>query len=116
MKYTLAKNVPGGSLHGGLKAWDKKVWNATIRDDAVWMTLLSSDGEEGYPGAVIATVKFSVTSDGRLVIKMTAVSTKATPINLTNHSYFNLFGHVSGVQFIACKLYLSNKCTKALIC
>ncbi|XP_046613364.1 galactose mutarotase-like isoform X1 [Neodiprion virginianus] len=91
--YTVAENVPGGSLHGGLKAWDKKIWNATIRDNAVWMTLLSCDGEEGYPGAVIATVKFSVTNDGRLVIKMTAVSTKATPINLTNHSYFNLFGH-----------------------
>ncbi|XP_048506153.1 uncharacterized protein LOC105691574 isoform X3 [Athalia rosae] len=91
--YTLAKNIPGHSLHGGLVGWDKKIWNTAIQDDAVWMTLLSPDREEGYPGAVIATIKFSITDDGKLIIKMSAVSTKATPINLTNHSYFNLFGH-----------------------
>lgn len=96
--YNLYENIDGGTLHGGLKGWDKKIWNATITDDAVYMTLLSPDLDEGYPGAIIATVKFSLTKDGKLVVEMTAVTTKRTVINLTNHSYFNLFGDVSDVH------------------
>lgn len=63
--------------------------------DKVVMSHMSPDGDEGYPGAVIATTTFQLTSDNRLFITMEAVSTKPTPINLTNHSYFNLAGHVS---------------------
>ena len=73
------------------------MWDATIDDDRVVMTYISADGEEGYPGAVLATVIYELTSTNRLVILMKAAVTKPTLVNLTNHSYFNLAGHVSKI-------------------
>lgn len=93
-KYHLAKNAGENSLHGGFKGWNSKIWNATIQGDRLVLSLLSEDGDEGYPGAVIATVSFQLTADGELRIEMKAFVTKPTPVNLTNHSYFNLAGHV----------------------
>jgi len=84
------------SLHGGTHGWSFKVWNAEIdkKSGSVVMTLESPDGDEGYPGIVNATVSFKLNDEGELRIEMKATSTRATPINLTNHSYFNLAGHV----------------------
>lgn len=95
-KVSLSKNVGDVQLHGGIKGFDKVLWDATIDDDRVVMTYISADGEEGYPGAVLATVIYELTSTNRLVILMKAAVTKPTLVNLTNHSYFNLAGHASG--------------------
>ena len=88
-------NKEGFSLHGGFKGWNAKIWDATIENDTVIMSLLSEDKDEGYPGSVLATTIFRFDNDGKLTIEMKATTTKATPINLTNHSYFNIAGHVN---------------------
>ena len=95
VNYNLAKNVGDNTLHGGFRGWNSKIWETNTVNNSVVMTLLSEDGDEGFPGAVIASIKFKLNDDGELSIEMKAFSTKATPINLTNHSYFNLAGHVS---------------------
>ena len=59
------------------------------------LTYLSEDGEEGYPGQVLVQAIYQLSNDNELILDMRAASTKPTPINLTNHSYFNLAGHVS---------------------
>ncbi|XP_043595614.1 galactose mutarotase-like isoform X1 [Bombus pyrosoma] len=92
-KYHLAKNAGQNSLHGGIKGWSSKIWNAAIQRNKLVLSLLSEDGDEGYPGDAVASVTFQLTIDGELRIEMKVFVTKATPINLTNHSYFNLAGH-----------------------
>ncbi len=90
--YTLAANNKGNSLHGGLKGFDKVVWTAQKLpgDSSLQLTYLSKDGEEGYPGNLSVKVIYSLTADDGLSIDYSATTDKATPINLTNHSYFNL--------------------------
>lgn len=93
VKYNLAKNAGENTLHGGFRGWNSKIWEAVANNDSVVMTLLSEDGDEGFPGDVIASVTFKLNNDGQFNVEMKAFTTKATPINLTNHSYFNLAGH-----------------------
>ncbi len=96
--YQLAANNGKNHLHGGLKGFDKVVWNSTILDDTIpELTLgyISKDGEEGYPGELKVTVQYLLTEDDELKISYTAQTTKPTPVNLTNHSYFNLTGDVN---------------------
>jgi aldose 1-epimerase len=95
--YTLATNNGKNSLHGGLKGFDKVVWDAAPLDNntpSLTLNYLSKDGEEGYPGNLKVTVKFTLSDDNELTIDYNAETDKATPINLTNHSYFNLTGSV----------------------
>ena len=96
--YKLAANNGKNSLHGGLKGFDKVVWEATVINDSLPSLTLdykSKDGEEGYPGNLKVTVQYTLTEDNELKIEYNAETDKATPVNLTNHSYFNLSGTVS---------------------
>ena len=99
-EYTLAVNNGPNSLHGGREGFDKVVWKAEEVSrpggPAVKMSYLSPDGEEGYPGNLSVEVTFAVTDDDALRIDYAATTDKATPVNLTNHSYFNLAGPASG--------------------
>jgi aldose 1-epimerase len=92
--YQLAANDHGNTLHGGLKGFDKRIWKASdINTDTVSSIKFSydsKDGEEGYPGNLHAEVIYTLTSDNQLKIDYTATTDKATPVNLTNHCYFNL--------------------------
>jgi len=89
--YKLAPNNFGNSLHGGNVGFDKVVWNVTkVGDSSLKLTYQSKDGEEGYPGNLNTEVMYTLGSDNSLKIDYTATTDKATPLNLTNHSYFNL--------------------------
>jgi aldose 1-epimerase len=90
--YPLAVNNGPNSLHGGLAGFDKKVWDAVIEGVSVRMTLVSPDGEEGYPGTMTVELIYSLNNDGELRLEYSATTDKKTVLNLTNHSYFNLAG------------------------
>ena len=92
--YTFLQNNGNNHLHGGAEGFDKKVWQAEAVSDVnsagVVLTLVSPDGDQGYPGTLTVKCEYHLTNDDELVIKYTANTDKTTIINLTNHSYFNL--------------------------
>ena len=92
--YKLAINNGKNSLHGGLKGFDKVVWDAKeIKDSAavgLELTYLSRDGEEGYPGNLKVKVLYSLDDHNELSMLIEAETDKPTPVNLCNHTYFNL--------------------------
>ena len=98
--YTLATNNDGNHLHGGLKGFDKVLWDAQpfATDDGPGLKLhyLSKDGQEGYPGNLDVTVTYVVTNNNELKVDFKAVTDKPTICNLTQHSYFNLKGQGNG--------------------
>jgi aldose 1-epimerase len=94
-EYRLATNNGAHHLHGGQRGFDKAYWKAETTDGknpSVRFTLRSPDGEEGYPGNLDVTVIYTLTDNNELVIDYTATTDRPTPINLTNHTYFNLAG------------------------
>jgi len=102
--YQLAtNNMPGNmpcALHGGLKGFDKVVWDAERRSaegkKGLRLHYLSKDGEGGYPGNLYVTVTYWLTDEDTLEVEYRAMTDKATPVNLTQHSYFNLKGEGNG--------------------
>ncbi len=99
-EYLLAPNDGPNTLHGGIVGFDKVVWNATplrtAAGPAVRFEYLSRDGEEGFPGNLRVRVTYTLTNDNALRIDYRAITDKATPVNLTHHSYFNLAGPENG--------------------
>jgi len=98
--YTLARNNGPNSLHGGNRGFDKVMWNAegrqTPEGPSVTFSRTSPDGEEGYPGNLQVRVTYTLTDQNQLIVQYHATTDKATPVNLTQHSYFNLSGEGSG--------------------
>jgi aldose 1-epimerase len=100
-EYTLATNNGPNHLHGGTKGFDKRVWKkfASSSDDSqqsLTLQYVSKDGEEGYPGNLEVVVTYDLTDKNEWRISYAAVTDKSTPVNLTQHAYFNLSGHDSG--------------------
>ncbi|HKG33140.1 MAG TPA: aldose epimerase family protein [Gemmatimonadales bacterium] len=98
--YRLAINNAPNHLHGGLKGYDKVLWEAQAfqRGDTVGVTFqhTSPDGDEGYPGTLRVSVSYSLNPSNELVVEYRAIADRATPVNLSQHSYFNLAGEGRG--------------------
>jgi aldose 1-epimerase len=102
--YQLETNASSGGvpvhIHGGRQGFNRRLWTATttVRDGlpAVRLSLASPDGDQGYPGNLQVEVLYSVTADGALRLDYTATTDRPTPLNLTNHAYFNLKGEGEG--------------------
>lgn len=97
-RYALSVNEPPNHLHGGFKGFNKRIWSAEGDSDgrAVRLTLTRPDGDEGYPGAVQASVTYRLTDEPALEIVMEAVTDRPTVVNMAYHGYWNLAGHGSG--------------------
>lgn len=106
-EYRLAQNCGPNNLHGGTEGFDKKVWEATPieSENAMEFSLVSPDGEEGFPGKVEATVKMQLTDSNEIAISYSASTDKTTPLSMTNHSYFNLSGFRENVENFEVKVH-----------
>ncbi len=110
--YPLAKNNGPNHLHGGIKGFDKVVWQGTPFHNAdgtgVVFQYTSPDGEEGYPGTVKARVTYTLNDRNELAVDYDATSDKPTPLNMTQHSYFNLTGGSRDVLDHQVMIYAGN--------
>ena len=99
-EYTLARNNGPNSIHGGLKGFNQVAWQAEPFQSPVGVGIIlsytSKDGEEGYPGNLKTKVTYTLTGKNEWIIDYEAVTDKATPVNLTEHTYFNLAGEGKG--------------------
>ena len=96
-EYKVGANDGRNSLHGGRRGFDKRLWTVLKADaHSLELQYKSPDGEEGYPGNLVVTVRYTLTDDNELLIEYTATTDKDTVVNLSNHSYFNLAGAGKG--------------------
>jgi aldose 1-epimerase len=93
--YSIPKNDGDNALHGGIRGFDKVVWGAKQIPDGVELTYVSKDGDQGFPGTLTTTVRYTL-NGGALRIEYSATTDKDTVLNLTNHSYFDLAGQGKG--------------------
>ena len=93
--YKVGANEGKNSLHGGNIGFNQKIWDASIKDDALHLQYLSKDGEEGYPGNLLTDLCITF-DDSKLKLVYDCVSDEDTVVNITNHSFFNMSGHSSG--------------------
>lgn len=92
--YELPHNDNGHTLHGGPNGYHTKIWSANqVNDQKLELTLVSEDGDAGFPGTLSMKVTYTLTDDNAIDIQYAATTDKATVVNLTNHSYFNLSGN-----------------------
>jgi aldose 1-epimerase len=91
-EYTLVANNGENSLHGGPGGFHVQIWDARIDRESLIFNYLSKDGEEGFPGNLKVEVEFTWSETNELSIEVTATTDKTTPVNITNHTYFNLNG------------------------
>jgi aldose 1-epimerase len=95
-EYQVTRNAGAHQLHGGPKNFSKVIWNPSLPAGSgsphVELTYISADGEEGFPGRLTTVVRYTLTNENTLRIDYRATTDKPTPINLTNHAYFNLAG------------------------
>jgi aldose 1-epimerase len=98
--HQLTTNDGPNHLHGGLRGFDKVVWQAAARTTpagpALALSYTSLDGDQGYPGTLVAEVVYTLTQDNALAIAYRATCDRDTIVNLTNHAYWNLAGHGAG--------------------
>jgi aldose 1-epimerase len=95
--YSLPINNNQNHLHGGPEGFNNRVWEVKAVDQSsISMNYLSKDGEMGYPGNLDVQVKYSLNNENELLISYKATTDKSTPVNLTNHAFFNLAGEASG--------------------
>ena len=97
VEYKVSANLGPNQLHGGIKGFDKKVWQgealtAKEHEASVKLTYMSKDGEEGFPGNLTATVTYTLTDNNELRLDYSATTDKPTLVNMSNHAYFNLSG------------------------
>ena len=101
-RYVLAKNGGPNHIHGGVKGFDKRVWHAEplpgTSSAALKLTYTSKDGEEGYPGNLQCTILYELNNANEWKMEYTATTDKPTPINISNHAYWNLAGAQSGTM------------------
>jgi aldose 1-epimerase len=91
-EFALPVNNGKNHLHGGVPGFDRVLWRSRIEGDELVLDYRSPDGEQGYPGTLDASVRYRLTADNEIVVRFSSVTDRATPVNLTQHSYFNLAG------------------------
>ncbi len=98
VRYEVASNDGHNHLHGGRKGFDKRIFSVSedAGENGLRFSYTSEDGEEGYPGQLRVSILYTFDDDNRLSIAYEAVGDKDTPVNLTNHAYFNLSGEADG--------------------
>lgn len=94
--YELSANLAGSCLHGGREMWFQRRWEASVGDSSVTFSLLSPDGDQGFPGDLDVRVTYALAGDGCLALRYRAVPSAPTLVNLCCHAYWNLNGHAAG--------------------
>ncbi len=110
--YQLDRNAGGACLHGGFEPYDYRFFDATVGDDSLTLSLFSPDMDQGFPGNLQFTVKFTL-KENKLTVNFEGVSDKDTLFNPTNHAYFNLNGEGSGTIYHSMMAIYSDKITLA---
>ncbi len=107
-EYRVSQNMDSDILHGGYEGFDKKVWQViNFGNSTLDLKYLSKDGEEGFPGNLETTIRFTLNKNDELAYEFSAITDKATAINLTHHGYFNLNNGEGSIEEHLVKIYAS---------